>query len=98
MAMRRRGYRHAWMAPPPVENGTQVTARPAISHYSRELLDETKTVWQPYYTAPLSDEDARQIIENMVEFVKFAARWTKAQVASEELGRKSGRRKRSSLP
>lgn len=38
------------------------------SRYSRTLLDETIALWQPYYPAPLTDEDAREIIDNVAGF------------------------------
>ena len=36
--------------------------------YSRQPLDKTIAVWQPYYPARLTDEDAREIIENVSAF------------------------------
>ncbi|WP_066819032.1 hypothetical protein [Sphingomonas mali] len=69
----RRRYR-SWADASPPENAASVQSSPVRLRYSRALLDETKQVWQPYYEAPLSDEDARQIIENMVGFARFLAR------------------------
>ncbi|MBW8841135.1 MAG: hypothetical protein JF608_04865 [Sphingomonadales bacterium] len=37
--------------------------------YSRQLIDETIEVWQPYYEKKLTDADACEIIENMSLFV-----------------------------
>lgn len=52
-----------------VENiGDVERARPK-RRYSRQLIDETIEVWQPYYEAKLTDEDAREIIENMAIFL-----------------------------
>ena len=33
--------------------------------YSKEFIGETKRVWQPYAPYPLTDEDAREIADNM---------------------------------
>lgn len=41
--------------------------RPA-QRYSRELIEETIKVWQPYYDTPLTETDAREIISNMTNF------------------------------
>ena len=38
--------------------------------YSRQLIDETIAVWQPFYDAKLTDDDARQIIHNMTTFIR----------------------------
>lgn len=40
----------------------------AVTRYSRELIEETIRVWQPYYEAPLTEADAREIIGNMTAF------------------------------
>ncbi len=37
--------------------------------YSRSLIEETISVWQPYYEKALTEEDAREIIDNMALFV-----------------------------
>ena len=37
-----------------------------MTHYSKEFLDNTIKVWQPYSEAPLSLEDAREITDNVV--------------------------------
>lgn len=36
-----------------------------MAEFSKEFLEETIKVWQPYSPAPLSLEDAREIAENM---------------------------------
>jgi hypothetical protein len=41
----------------------------------KEFLEETKKFWEQYAGHPLTDEDARQIIENMVEFIKTLSEW-----------------------
>lgn len=35
------------------------------SKYSKEFLEETIKVWQPYSPTPISFEDAREIADNM---------------------------------
>jgi hypothetical protein len=47
---------------------TNPPGRGPQSRYSRELLDRTIAVWQPYYADRLTDEDAREIIENVTAF------------------------------
>lgn len=39
--------------------------------YSKEFLEETIKVWQPYSPTPISFEDAREIVDNMGEFFEF---------------------------
>lgn len=57
----------------PVENAGQVDGKAARMRYSRGLIEQTKAVWQPYYDHVLTDEDAREIIEHMVSFVRDLA-------------------------
>ncbi len=66
---RRSSFRPHWRDPVVAENADDVTRREAQTRYSRELLEETKVVWQPYYAKKFNDEDAREIIENMVSFL-----------------------------
>ena len=42
-----------------------------MEKYSRAFLEQTKTVWQPYAISPLSDHDAVEITENMVNLFEF---------------------------
>lgn len=39
--------------------------------YSKEFLDKTVEIWQPYSPGILTREDAREIAENMVNLVKL---------------------------
>jgi len=39
--------------------------------YSKDFLDRTIEVWQPYFHAPLSLKDAREIIDNMTALFNF---------------------------
>ena len=41
--------------------------------YSKEFLEKTIKVWQPYTKAPLTLEDAREITENTVHYFKLLA-------------------------
>lgn len=36
--------------------------------YAKEFLEETIKIWQPYSKEALTLEDAREMIENMVNF------------------------------
>ena len=42
-----------------------------MNKYSKEFLDKTIKVWQPYSTTPLSLNDAREITENMTALFDF---------------------------
>jgi len=46
-------------------------AKNQSSKYSKEFLDKTIEVWQPYYPTPLSLIDAREITENMTALFDF---------------------------
>jgi len=39
--------------------------------YSKDFLDRTIDVWQPYFPAPLSLGDAREIADNMTALFNF---------------------------
>jgi len=41
----------------------------------RQLLEQTKRFWQARTGKPISDEDAREIIENIAGFFKILMRW-----------------------
>lgn len=44
-----------------------------MAAYSKKLLEKTIKVWQPYYSQPLTLEDAREIIDNLTEFMTVLA-------------------------
>lgn len=46
-------------------------AKNQSSKYSKEFLEKTIKVWQPYSPAPLSLNDAREITENMTALFNF---------------------------
>ena len=41
----------------------------------RQFLERTKQFWQARTGKPLSDEDAREMIENITGFFKILMRW-----------------------
>jgi hypothetical protein len=46
-------------------------AKNQSSKYSKEFLEKTIKVWQPYSPTPLSLNDAREITENMTALFNF---------------------------
>lgn len=42
-----------------------------------ELIRQTHKVWQPRFPRKLSDEDARQIAENVTGFFRVLAEWSR---------------------
>jgi hypothetical protein len=66
-------YKPRWRTRVALQNSATVSAKPARARYSAELIASTKEVWQPYYSKPLTDEDAREIIENIVAFMEVLA-------------------------
>lgn len=73
--MARRPDRPHWSDRVPVENLGDVERRRPKLRYSRQLIDETIEVWQPYYDKKLTDEDAREIIENVAAFFGALMGW-----------------------
>jgi hypothetical protein len=90
----RRGYKPHWRDPIGAENVGDVVRLEPATRYSRELLDETKVVWQPYYEKPLNDEDAREIIENMVSFVAILVDHRERTADKAKTDKKPGNRRR----
>ena len=39
--------------------------------YSKDFLDRTIKIWQPYFPDPLTMRDAREITENMAALFNF---------------------------
>ena len=64
-----------WSERVPIENADAVQPRHPKTRYSRQLIDETIEVWQPYYEKKLTDEDAREIIENASAFFGALMGW-----------------------
>ncbi len=71
MTNRRRGYRPRWGTPLPLTNVGITGKQAPQDRYSDPLIAETKDVWQPYYAELLTDEDARDIIDNMIGLLKL---------------------------
>ena len=44
------------------------------------LIDQTRQVWQPRLGRDLSNEDARQIKEDVVGFLSILAEWSRAEM------------------
>lgn len=44
------------------------------------LIDRTRTVWQPRIGRNLTDEDARQIVENVSGFFKILRDWSRVEI------------------
>ena len=44
------------------------------------LIDRTRQVWQPRIGRDLTDEDARQIAENVTGFFSILAEWSRAEM------------------
>jgi hypothetical protein len=46
---------------------------------TKEFIQETIDVWQPYSKEKLTEEDAREIIDNMTGFFALLNKWDKEQ-------------------
>jgi hypothetical protein len=44
------------------------------------LIDRTRKVWQPRIGRDLTNEDARQIAENVTAFFTILAEWSRAEM------------------
>jgi hypothetical protein len=44
----------------------------------KKLIGRTREVWQPRLRRELTDEDARQIVENVTGFFSILAEWSRA--------------------
>ena len=45
----------------------------------KQFLQETIDLWQPHYKEKLTEEDAREIIQNLTGFFKLLNEWDKEQ-------------------
>ena len=45
--------------------------------YSKESLEKTITAWQPFSSSVLSEEDAREIAENIMGLFSLLSEWEK---------------------
>ena len=48
-----------------------------MANYSKELLNQTISTWQPYSKELLTQEDAREIVHNTVGFFTILMKWEK---------------------
>ncbi len=62
----------------------------ASTHANDNLIDRTREVWQPRIGRNLTDEDARQISENVTGFFTILAEWSR--VAMPTPGNDAGKR------
>ena len=46
-----------------------------MANYSKEFLERTIQVWQPYTPTPLSLEDGREICDNLCGFFSVLKKW-----------------------
>ena len=44
------------------------------------LIDRTIETWQPRFSRDLSQDDARQIVENVTGFFSILAEWSRAEM------------------
>ncbi|OGF63611.1 MAG: hypothetical protein A2Y62_18825 [Candidatus Fischerbacteria bacterium RBG_13_37_8] len=44
-----------------------------IAKFSKEFIEKTLQIWQPYSSTKLTEEDAREIAENMTELFSLLA-------------------------
>jgi hypothetical protein len=49
-----------------------------MAPYETNLLDQTISVWQPYYVETLTREDARQILDNTLACFRKLLDWSMA--------------------
>ena len=47
---------------------------------ANDLIDRTRTVWQPRIGRNLTDEDVRQIVENVSGFFKILRDWSRVEI------------------
>ena len=52
-------------------------AKEIFPKYSKDFLDRTIKIWQPYFPVPLTLGDAREITENMTALFNFLIRHDK---------------------
>lgn len=55
-----------------------------MTKYSREFLEKTIHVWQPLSKERLTEEDAREIVENLTGFFSLLRQWEQKNGKEEE--------------
>jgi hypothetical protein len=68
----------------PATPPTGATESSSTENETADLIEDTIGFWQPRYGRPLTREDARQIIENLVGFFTTLQRWAAAERAGKE--------------
>lgn len=53
---------------------------------TRELIERTKAVWQPYYAEELTQEDTEDIVANWSAYINVISQWVVALQNRTELG------------
>jgi hypothetical protein len=61
---------------PPAEGGTTGNSR---TYPSEDLIQHTIRVWEPRLGRTLTEEDARQILENVVGFFRVLHDWNRKE-------------------
>jgi hypothetical protein len=74
--MRRTPSRPALQGAQSAKGGSPTFSR---SYPSADLIQHTIRVWEPRLRRPLSEEDARQILENVVGFFRVLHGWDRKQ-------------------
>lgn len=59
------------------------------NEYSGKLIDRTLALWQPRYQGSLTEEDAREMIENGARFVAVLVDWAQ-EVLDDASNREGG--------
>jgi hypothetical protein len=50
----------------------------------KEFLERAKLIWQPYAQKALSDEDIRELTENIVGFFGLLNQWDKKEIITRD--------------
>ena len=46
-----------------------------MSNFSKNYLEKTIELWQPFYQEPLNTDDALEIATNAVSFLEVISKW-----------------------
>ncbi|PHZ86710.1 hypothetical protein [Paremcibacter congregatus] len=66
-------------------NGRAVESVTADDSLKPAMVKEALEVWQPRSKRPLSEEDAREIIENTTGFFKLLHKWKRAETLENKI-------------
>jgi|GEM_PF-1112289 len=56
----------------------------AMTRYSKEILEKTIRMWQPLSEEQLTEEDAREIVENLTGFFSLLGEWERENGKEED--------------